>query len=299
LVADTVTLKPGSTHETFPITAKPGGAGRAVVITATLGSVERRSSLTIGKAAASLVVLGSAPQVRGRIGDTVRLQASLTREADQAAVPGKLIAFKIGNAVAGSATTADSGIASLDYTITEPASVGVHPVTVEFAGDHQYARTLGVGSLAVAKSEVTISVKSDVNGDFSGAVRQRITLQGNLTRSPDRVPLPGRQLHFKIAGVTIGTAATSGSGSARISFRIPASLGTGAKIITAEFAGDAAHLEGSGTGLLTVTRRRRGRKASSTADSAVRGPAKLNGPRVPGPAQSPGVAAAPFLDLLR
>ena len=85
-----------------------------------------------------------------------------------------------------------------------------------------------------------------------GMIGQKVTLAGTLSNAADASPVAGAALKFAINGAMVGSALTDATGRARLTFKIPASLGVGTQALAVQYDGDATHLASSGSGTLTT-----------------------------------------------
>ncbi|GIV18547.1 MAG: hypothetical protein KatS3mg023_0298 [Armatimonadota bacterium] len=95
--------------------------------------------------------------VSGVRGETVTLNAKLTRTHDGALIVGRTLRFKVDGNPIGSAVTNSSAVATVPYTIPAGASLGDHVIEVNFAGDDPLNPSSGRGILTVAPNVYTIS----------------------------------------------------------------------------------------------------------------------------------------------
>ncbi len=105
------------------------------------------ATLTITQASTQI----SPASTSGKAGAVVALKAKLLRSTDKAVLANKTLRFQIDGADVGTATTATTGIASLNYTIPTGMSTGAHPIKVFFDGDASY--------LSGSASSATLTVK--------------------------------------------------------------------------------------------------------------------------------------------
>jgi photosystem II stability/assembly factor-like uncharacterized protein len=175
--------------------------------------------------------------VSGTLGGTVNLTATLQRTDTFAGVSGKTLQFAVGGVAAGSAVTNASGVASLAYTIPESAGTGSRTVSVTFEGDSTANPSSGSGSLTVSKGTPEIVLDS-----LTARRGQTVNLQATLRRQDNAAAISGKTITFKVAGSTVGTANTDGSGRATLPYTVPLSASLGSKVLRAEFAGDGVYL---------------------------------------------------------
>ncbi|CUU01438.1 Disaggregatase related [Armatimonadetes bacterium GBS] len=113
----------------------------------------------------------------------------------------------------------------------------VNGVTIDIGADEVYA-------VAVALTVPPVA----------GAIRAPVNLTATLRRTDNNLPIAGQRLEFFVQGASIGFADTQSNGTATLSYTPPESLGTGAKSLRVEYAGNAAYLPASQTTTLTVNR---------------------------------------------
>ncbi len=212
-------------------------------------------TLTLNAGDTFITVLSDAgTQFSGAQGKTITLKGNLKRSSDKTGLLGRTLTFYVDGNQVGTAVTIASGSAWYrTYTIPDSLSIGVHTLTVSFAGDANYNASIGNGTLTVTKGDTTVIVLSDAGTQFSGVPGQKIMLKGKLLRTSDKTPLVGRTLTFSVDGNQVGTAVTGSTGSARLSYPIP-ELSIGVHTLTVSFAGDDTYNATSGNGTLTVTK---------------------------------------------
>ena len=175
--------------------------------------------------------------VSGTLGGTVNLTATLQRTDTLAGVWGKTLQFAVGGVPVGSAVTNSSGVASLAYTVPESAGTGSRTVSVTFEGDTTANPSSGSGTLSISKATPEIVLDS-----LTARRGQTVNLQATLRRQDNGAPISGKTITFKVAGSTVGTASTDGSGIATLPYTVPLSASLGSRILRAEFAGDTVYL---------------------------------------------------------
>ncbi len=183
----------------------------------------------------------------GAIGETVNLQATLTRVSDGSPIAGETIGFTVAGTGIGSASTNGSGVATKPYLIPESGGTGSFTIGASFAGNPPLEPSNGSSTLTVSRAPT-----STVAPDVAGKVRETVSLSATLTRTTDATPLSGRTIGFQVAGTGVGNGTTDGVGVALLPYAIPESLGVGVSALRADFGGDAAHLASFGTANLTV-----------------------------------------------
>lgn len=237
---------PTSASVTFDIAGDATPGARDIVLT----NPDGRQATVIGGftvTANGLTSLTVSP-VAGAIGETVSLQATLTRVSDGTPVSGETISFTVSGAAVGSGTTDGSGTATAPYAIPEAGGTGSFSIGAAFAGNPPLDPSSGTSTLTVSKSPTTTAVPA-----VAGKVRETVNLTATLTRDTDSAPLAGRTISFQIAGSGVGDAVTDGVGTATLPYAIPESLGVGVSSLRGDFGGDGAHLASFGTADLTVS----------------------------------------------
>jgi hypothetical protein len=202
-------------------------------------------TLTVEKAPTTTLAVS----VAGRIGMTVNLSATLTRDTDGAPLPGRTLTFAIASVTVGGAETDPSGTANLPYQIPESLGVGSHTIEASFGGDAGHLASNGSASLQVLQGETTLTA-ADVDGQLGAAV----TLTAALTCTDSGGPVVGRTVSFTVAGTVVGDAATNASGVASIGYVIPVAGGVRTDTITVVFAGDSLYLSSTDTASLNVAK---------------------------------------------
>lgn len=191
----------------------------------------------------------SASNATGAIGQTVNFTATLRRSDTNAVLSGQSVRFLVNGVLIGTANTNASGVATRSYTIPESLGVGSRTLRMEYNGDANFNASFINRTLTVNKANTTTTPDNK-----SGAFGQTITLTATLRRTTDNALLSGKSITFLVNGVSAGSANTNASGVASRNYTIPESLGTGAKTITAQFAGDTLHNASSNTATLTVNK---------------------------------------------
>ncbi len=199
------------------------------------------ANLTVIKFSTTLGVVA----VSGVPGQTVTLSATL-KKSGVTGLSGETVSFSVDGAAVGTATTNASGIATLSYTVPVGATIGSHPITAAFAGDVTYLNSAGNGTLTV-KYATALSVSS-----VSGARGTSVTLTATLMQTAGGAGVSGKTITFKVDGKQVGTATTTASGVASLSYAISATATVGSHALSDSFAGDTTDNPATGTGTLTV-----------------------------------------------
>ncbi len=206
------------------------GGGSASAVTGGLQDVPhtvQTSLLANGYFQASAVtttIKGSpslaAQDASGQYSDPVTLLATLTGGAG--AMSGRTVAFSVGGTLVGTAITDASGVASLSYTIAQPA--GSYTVQATFAGDSLWIGATGSGTLTVAAETGMIA--------YTGPALMQpgaITLSALFTQAADGSPgdTTNASLSFTAFNATTGTttgpwtAGMNAVGSAATTLTLP------------------------------------------------------------------------------
>lgn len=90
----------------------------------------------------------------GRRGQAITLQATLRQTLDNAPLGGRTLTFKVNDDVIGTATTNESGVATLNYTIPLSAPLGNQTLRAEFSGDSTYSAAFATNTLSVSPVRV-------------------------------------------------------------------------------------------------------------------------------------------------
>lgn len=216
------------------------------------GDAKHKTSTGAGKLNVRDTTALTVSPASGMIGQTVTLSATLNRSSDGLALSGKTLTFSVNGLVIGNATTSSAGVATRSYKIpfsdSLSSGVGTRTVTVSFADETLYAGTTGSSTLTVVRTDIVVVVTN-----ISGTPGTKLTLKASLKRVTDGGGVSFVPVIFKIDGVLIGSAKTSGTGVAPRSYTIPTTFVSGSThTITVEFAGDANYNPGTGSGTLTV-----------------------------------------------
>ena len=194
---------------------------------------------------------GPRPGISGARGQTLLLFAIL-RDFQCSRIPNKLITFKYGSTVIGTATTDGYGVAWLDYTVPSTWVVGKkYTITAIFAGDAQYWNSIGFVPLTVTSSPVMINTVVDFLDNSHGVPGETEYLTATLK------DINGGHLHdcvltYELDGVVIGTATVNGY-YANLAYSIPADMPYGYYTVRVTFAGYRNYNGSSHEGLLTVS----------------------------------------------
>jgi len=192
----------------------------------------------------------SVPDITGQVAEMITLRAVLQVSLSGGAIMGKRIEFFVEGTPAGSGVTDGSGTATCDYRIPADMAVGSHALFASFAGDEAYRASEGSANLTVTTANTSIIVEN-----VAGILGDPVVLGARLIRTTDDGVLPGRILRFQVEGVDAGTAVTGEDGTATLNYAIPIGAGSGERLITVNFAGDARHKECVAYGTLAALKR--------------------------------------------
>ena len=184
----------------------------------------------------------TAGAVNASTGALVNLTANLMDTAHNVPVVGRNVSFSVDGSVVGSALTDASGIAVLPYNVTQVG--GIYQILAQFAGDTLYASNSNLNNLNVTRTSTNLLV-NPVSG-YSGTI---VNLTANLTNSVNNAPVVGRNVTFRVNGVSVGSVLTDALGVATLQYT---AQGVGNYTILAQFIGDAAYVGSNGTNNLTV-----------------------------------------------
>ena len=204
------------------------------------------ADLTVSKAATTTVLQDAA----GKIGASVTLTASLTRNTDSAALTGRSISFQVAGSGVGSATTNGAGVAALPFVIPSSLGVGTSATRADFGGDAAHLPSLGTASLTVSKGD-TVLVAEDANGQLGGVAPLTATLS---CVGEGLSPVADGSVRFLVAGSLVGSDMTDASGVATMPYTIPVAGGPRTDVITAEFDGSALYNGSTDTADLIVAK---------------------------------------------
>ncbi len=184
----------------------------------------------------------SLPNVTAKPGQTVPIAATLSNGINS--LPGRELAFAVDGTGIGIAVTEADGTAALPYhTLIE--APGGHLMTATYAGDADFADTTGYGVLIVGKAGTALFAP-----DRAAPVTTSVTLKAYLRRTTDNGPVSGRSIKFSVAGVAVGSAATSASGEAVLPWTVDD--GPATRTLRTEFAGDTSYLACTADATLTA-----------------------------------------------
>jgi hypothetical protein len=110
-----------------------------------------QGTLTVSPGVTTIPTRLSVTNVRGRIGQTVTLRATLRRASDNRGVSSKRVTFKVNGNSVGAAKTNSTGAVSKSYKIPASLGTGNKTIEAEFAGDSTYGSSRGTGTLTVSR----------------------------------------------------------------------------------------------------------------------------------------------------
>ncbi len=202
------------------------------------------ASFTVSASATSITMAN----VSNFYGKTAGISAQLRRKTDNASIPNQSLIFKIDGAAIGQATTDAAGKAILSYRLEDNLPVGVHALTVAFAGTTNYTPSTASATLTVNATDTSIFVKAP-----SGAYGKILHFTGILKRVTDSKKLANQTLSFFVGGSSVGQAVTDSTGSATINYPIQESLALGSHSLTVQFARTSQYNASSTTASFTVS----------------------------------------------
>jgi len=192
---------------------------------------------------------GSSVWVPGRTGvitDGMDLRAYVRREADNAWLSGRAVAFAVDGVHVGTAITGFTGRASFPWVVSEgPAS---RTILAAFAGDPLYSASSGSATLTAR----TVTTKMSTY-DRAGRITEYITLRALLLRT-DNTPVAGKPVTFYVDGTAVGTVVTNPNGRALIGCTIADGPGAGSRVILVDWPGDGGYRASSAASTLYVGR---------------------------------------------
>ncbi len=160
---------------------------------------------------------------------------------------GRTIEFSVDGVPVGSAVTDYYGTAVLPWLIPDTMPVGMHTLRMDYAGEANY-------------DPVWIEVPFDVQGPTkdtklyvpsrSGTNGRAVYLRGYLLETVGNVPVPGETVAFRVDGSHVGSAVTSATGRATLTY-VP-QLSEGTWPLEAEFAGSGTHSPSTGSSTIAI-----------------------------------------------
>ncbi|MGC8638403.1 MAG: beta strand repeat-containing protein [Isosphaeraceae bacterium] len=182
-------------------------------------------------------------------GERATLSVTLSSSVTKLIIPGEVVSFSLNGKAVGSAVTNSQGMASLINVPTSLAT-GTYTgaITVQFAGDSNYASSNGSGALVINPTPTAL-IKIAATATYGGTA----TLTANLMSLVGGYPLSGEPVNFLLDGVKVGSAVTDSKGVATLSGVATSDLaGTDANAVAASFAGDTNYLTSNGQGDMVV-----------------------------------------------
>jgi hypothetical protein len=166
--------------------------------------------------------------IGGEIGDPVSLSARLT-DQDGRPVPGERVAFSISGMPDASGTTNESGVATVDVTLNEPARDA--RLVETFAGDDNYGGSKNtIDPFIITRDTTALSLSLTKT---AGGVRATAALVDEDTREP----VSGKAVTFSVEGSPFGQPQTTDQ-SGNASVVIPRSHIKKGQVVSAAFAGN-------------------------------------------------------------
>ncbi len=160
---------------------------------------------------------------------------------------GRTIEFSVDGVPVGSAVTDYYGDAVLPWLIPDTMPVGMHTLRMDYAGEANY-------------DPVWIEVPFDVQGPTkdtklyvpsrSATNGRAVYLRGYLLETVGNVPVPGETVAFRVDGSFVGSAVTSATGRATLTY-VP-QLSEGTWPLEAEFAGSGTHSPSTGSSAIAI-----------------------------------------------
>jgi hypothetical protein len=199
-----------------------------------------QSTLTVVNSQTTLTVTN----VTGTLQSSVNLSATLTSVG--MGVAGETVHFLIDGTDVGTATTNNSGGATLPYLLQDPLTAGSHKLVAQFQTDGVYnSATSNNGTLTVNLIKPTIQVNS-----FTAEYKEQITLKAFAT--PAGAGIAGHTVKFLFDGIAVGSVLTASDGSAKLNYTVGTGLALGPHNVTAAFAGSGDYASAAGSGTITV-----------------------------------------------
>jgi hypothetical protein len=177
-------------------------------------------------------------------GETIFVKALLRCLPSYAPVMGLPVYFQIDGTGIGSAPTAVTGWAGVNWTVPE-SMTGTHQIKADAPGD---------ATFAPASATATLTPKAMVptylwTGDRTLRPGQVLAIISLLRRTSDYAPLSNRTVDAAIDGTSVGTGVTAADGWSQVSWTMPVNM-TGQHTIKVSFAGDTLYQASSGTAKL-------------------------------------------------
>jgi hypothetical protein len=181
----------------------------------------------------------------GTVGEPVRLKAYLKRTTDNAWVVGRAVMFRVGGSDVGSAVTTSSGMAYLDWIITDGPTE--RTIAAEYAGDPQYWPSAAWAALTALTHETQLYVPNR-----SAEIADTVLLKAYLYWGPSHLPKLGKTVRFSVGGTAVGSAVTNEGGRAMVSYAVPEGAGAGVRPLVADWPGDGGYRASAASATLDV-----------------------------------------------
>jgi hypothetical protein len=157
-------------------------------------------------------------------------------------VAGASLNFIVNGITVGSATTDNTGKATLAYT---PSTPGILGLTVQFAGTSSYSASTGYGAVIV-RNKTALNFNPDYATVGQGAIPS-----GYLTRTFDGQPLVGLTVTLSYDGKKVGTSTSDINGY--VAFNVGNQYHAGTFNYQASYKGDGYNEPCNATATVTVT----------------------------------------------
>ncbi|MBV6458912.1 MAG: hypothetical protein HONBIEJF_02051 [Fimbriimonadaceae bacterium] len=276
--ANTISISPGgsvspssvsvndetSESGTFTCTANPGSEGMILTVSFEIDgqSVDYAYQRNFG----TIRVHNAAPTIGGLSPSSVEWGSADT----PITVTGtKFVGVGLGNwsdseAYLNGAAVPTAVTSSTQLIATAPAAQLTAPATLPVT-----VRNIapGGGTSNSVDFTVTKAATSMTAGNYQGERLQTIQLSATLKRTSSQAPLGNKTVQFEVDGLNVGSAVTSSTGTATLSYLIPQNLALGAHSVKASFDGDTLYFNSSVTTTLTVVN---SAPVASLAGSALR-----------------------------
>lgn len=185
----------------------------------------------------------SVPNVTGIYDNTVTLTATLKNNQGQP-LSGETITFTVNGNPAGSATTNNQGLATINnYPLS--LAPGQYTINATFNGDTNYQYISGIGTLTINKNPTTTTTTNVTS--YAGHI---VTLNATVIDNNGN-PVDEGNISFTVNGVNAGTVPVN-KGIATLNYSIPSGWTAGNYIILANYQGTNNYTVSSNTSILTL-----------------------------------------------
>lgn len=148
--------------------------------------------------------------------------------------------------IAASAPIGTGGSGSFEWAIpTDLAPASDYRIRVTSTSQPSLSDTSDA-DFALDRSVTAVTVDNT-----SGRPGENVTLRATLWDGTGN-GIGAKELTFAVEGTDVGTASTASDGRASLTYRVPDTLGVGAKNVRATFSGDSTYEPSEGLGTLTV-----------------------------------------------